>query len=434
MEGTLVTVVIPAYNAEQFLHENIESVINQTYPNLEIIYVCDGCSDRTAEILQAYASRDSRITVQIEGINCGAATARNIGMSMAKGDWIIFLDADDLVDCHMIEILLENAINAGADMSCCYWEYFEDTVHENAPVDSVLKKTYCKTYPVIDVQSQQCHIMQLVDNSPVTKLVHQSLYRKKEVFFQNIPNANDVYYSMVVAMCAQRIVYADQALYHYRGNRDRQTLSTDRDSKKNFVFAALDKVYDYIQCREYHSRIMRSFYNMVLFNLGEYRGYSVYDMLFDELRDRYFHKWGMYESNIVQELSYVNRILYKKVLNNDKEIDRQSWCMQAKVALVSNLAEQGCSVWGVGNMGNVLLEETARAGIRFEHVFDSNPDKRGSEIHGYVVESYHGIKLGHVVVTASRFYDEIAGMIGNKADKIHNIDEQIWLIPEEMDI
>lgn len=57
MEETLVTVVIPAYNAEQFLHENIESVINQTYPNLEIIYVCDGCSDRTAEILQAYASR-----------------------------------------------------------------------------------------------------------------------------------------------------------------------------------------------------------------------------------------------------------------------------------------------------------------------------------------------------------------------------------------
>lgn len=434
MEETLVTVVIPAYNAEQFLHENIESVINQTYPNLEIIYVCDGCSDRTAEILQAYASRDSRITVQIEGINCGAATARNIGMSMAKGDWIIFLDADDLVDCHMIEILLENAINAEADMSCCYWEYFEDIVHENAPVDSVLKKTYCKTYPVIDVQSQQCHIMQLVDNSPVTKLVHQSLYRKKEVFFQNIPNANDVYYSMVVAMCAQRIVYADQALYHYRGNRDRQTLSTDRDSKKNFVFAALDKVYDYIQCREYHSRLMRSFYNMVLFNLGEYRGYSVYDMLFDELRDRYFHKWGMYESNIVQGLSYVNRILYKKVLNNDKEIDRQSWCMQAKVALVSNLAEQGCSVWGVGNMGNVLLEETARAGIRLEHVFDSNPDKRGSEIHGYVVESYHGIKLGHVAVTTSRFYDEIAGMIGNKADKIHNIDEQIWLIPEEMDI
>lgn len=87
----LVSIVVPVYNAEQFLRENVESIINQTYEQIEIIYVCDGCTDHTVEILCEYAKKDFRITVKVETENKGAAISRNIGMNMATGDWIIFL-------------------------------------------------------------------------------------------------------------------------------------------------------------------------------------------------------------------------------------------------------------------------------------------------------------------------------------------------------
>ena len=93
--GDLVTIVIPAYNAEQFLRENVESIINQSYMNLEIIYVCDGCSDQTVEILQEYAKKDNRINIVVQREKHGAAFSRNVGMNKANGDWIIILDNDD---------------------------------------------------------------------------------------------------------------------------------------------------------------------------------------------------------------------------------------------------------------------------------------------------------------------------------------------------
>ena len=103
MNEDLVTIVIPAYNAEQFIREGIESVLNQSYKNLEIICVCDGCTDSTAEILQEYARKDSRMVVRIETVNHGAAESRNIGMGMANGEWIAFWDADDLCEYNAIE-------------------------------------------------------------------------------------------------------------------------------------------------------------------------------------------------------------------------------------------------------------------------------------------------------------------------------------------
>ena len=104
--STLVSIIIPVYNTEKYLRRCIDSLINQTYPNLEIIAVNDGSTDKCKEILNEYAQKDKRIIV-IDKNNGGISSARNLGISRASGEYITFLDSDDWVDNNYYYELLE---------------------------------------------------------------------------------------------------------------------------------------------------------------------------------------------------------------------------------------------------------------------------------------------------------------------------------------
>lgn len=425
----LVTIVIPAYNAEQFLRENVEAILDQSYRNLEIIYVCDGCTDHTVEILREYAEKDSRIRLWIETENHGAAISRNIGMNIAKGEWIIFWDADDLFHCRTIESMIETAIKEQADIAGCYWERFDNIPSGDAQPSNEARKLYCSTYPVINTEEELYHIMQLVDNSPCTKLVHKSIYMKEEVYFQDIPNANDVYYSMVTAMNSHRIAYVDKALWYYRNSRGRNTISTDRNLKKNYIFEACDRVYEYIKSKGNNLLLLRSFYNVVLDNFAFCMDFPIYDSIFDVFRNVYLDKWGMGRDEIVRELSYINRIYYRNIMNNNRELDRQNVYIQAKLEFVRVLSHKGCSIWGAGLLGNELLEQVSGANIEIQHVFDSAQDKWGKKIHGYIIENFEEVQADNIIITTPNFYNEIAKQIKRSAENIYNLEQQIWLVP-----
>lgn len=430
MDGDLVTIVIPAYNAELFLHENIDTILNQTYKNLEIIYICDGCTDHTEEILREYSKKDSRMIVWVETENHGAAISRNIGMNMANGEWLAFWDADDLYEYNAIEEMYEAAVKEQADLVCCYWNYFDDTPDKDNKIDDWLKRLYCSTYPVINTREELYHILQLVTTVPCNKLIHRSLCEREDAFFQDIPNANDVYFSKVVAMSSHKIVYVDKVFYHYRSNRGRHTISTDRDKKKNYLYEAYDKIFEYIKDTKEEQLLRRSFYNDIINNLNVYQGSPGYNALLDVLQDVYLEKWGMNTPEIKEGLSCVNRIFYENILSNNRNINLQDIYMQAKVECVRVLSHKGCSIWGVGEMGSALLERIAQTDIKIQHVFDSAQDKWGREIHGYVVENFNETQMDHVIVTTSKYYNEIVKLIGNRTDNIYNLDEQIWLIPK----
>lgn len=109
----LVSVIVPVYNAEAYLEECLKSIINQTYEKLEILVVDDGSTDRSPEICDEFAGRDSRVNVQHQK-NAGAAAARKKGVLCAKGSYICFVDADDRADISMIENLLGHI--GGCDM------------------------------------------------------------------------------------------------------------------------------------------------------------------------------------------------------------------------------------------------------------------------------------------------------------------------------
>ena len=117
-ERFLISVVIPVYGVEQYIAECLDSVIAQTYKNLEIIVINDGTKDASAEIAKEYAKKDARIKVY-DFENGGLSAARNRGVLLANGDYIAFLDSDDWLAPNMYEVLLDAIIANDADMAKC---------------------------------------------------------------------------------------------------------------------------------------------------------------------------------------------------------------------------------------------------------------------------------------------------------------------------
>jgi glycosyltransferase involved in cell wall biosynthesis len=114
----LISVIIPVYNVEKYLRECLDSVLAQTYANLEIILVDDGSSDGCGAICDDYAKKDNRIRV-IHKQNAGVSAARNDGIDAAKGEYVCFIDSDDWVESNYVDVLYRLLAESNADISCC---------------------------------------------------------------------------------------------------------------------------------------------------------------------------------------------------------------------------------------------------------------------------------------------------------------------------
>lgn len=112
----MISVIVPIYNIEEYLHDCIKSILNQTYQDLQIILIDDGSTDKSGGIADSYAQQDRRCIV-IHQLNKGLSEARNIGMIHASGDYITFVDGDDYLHPQMLEILYNVLCNSSADFS-----------------------------------------------------------------------------------------------------------------------------------------------------------------------------------------------------------------------------------------------------------------------------------------------------------------------------
>ncbi|GMO38010.1 MAG: hypothetical protein Ta2B_17710 [Termitinemataceae bacterium] len=147
-ENPKISVVIIAYNIEKYIAEAIESVINQSLKNIEIIVVNDGSTDATLNIIRSYAAKDKRITI-IDQENQGSGYARNNGVKMAKGEYIHLMDGDDYIDYDFLESLVKNADKYGSDMVISTHRTFEDETNKVTSIFS-LPHTLNKGYLNVD--------------------------------------------------------------------------------------------------------------------------------------------------------------------------------------------------------------------------------------------------------------------------------------------
>ena len=130
MEEYKISVIVPVYKVEEYLNKCVDSIINQTYKNLEIILVDDGSPDSCGKICDEYAKKDNRIKV-IHKENGGVSSARNIGLDVATGDYVGFVDSDDWIDIDMYELLIDISIKHNCDIArCTYRDYIDNRFKE----------------------------------------------------------------------------------------------------------------------------------------------------------------------------------------------------------------------------------------------------------------------------------------------------------------
>ena len=136
-----VSVIIPVYNVEKYLRECLNSVINQTLKDIEIILVDDGSTDSSLSICQEYAKKDDRIIVLTQQ-NQGAAVARNNGIKIAKGEYLSILDSDDYFDLSMLEKLYNKAVKDDLDITICRAQALNDLDKKISDMQYSVKEKY----------------------------------------------------------------------------------------------------------------------------------------------------------------------------------------------------------------------------------------------------------------------------------------------------
>ena len=142
MQTPLISVIVPVYNVEPYLRRCVDSILRQTYRNLEILLVDDGSTDRSGTICDACAQQDTRVKV-IHQKNGGLSAARNCGLETARGEYISFVDSDDLINDRMIETLYRDLAGQGADISAVGYRMFEN--QEELRPEEITAPVQCMT-------------------------------------------------------------------------------------------------------------------------------------------------------------------------------------------------------------------------------------------------------------------------------------------------
>lgn len=218
MEDYKVSVIVAAYNIQDYIVKCLESIANQTYKNLEVIVVDDGSSDNTGKLADEFAENDNRFIV-IHKENGGVSSARNRGIDVAGGDFIGFVDGDDTIENDMYEMLVNNAIKYDADISHCGYKLVENA-----------KETLIHGTGNIIIQDRKKGILDLMDGSLIEPGIWNKIFRKKIVgdtrLDEGLKINEDLYFNILLFNKANKSVFEDKAKYYYIKRENSSTTSS----------------------------------------------------------------------------------------------------------------------------------------------------------------------------------------------------------------
>ena len=249
MKNPLISIIVPVYKTEEFLDECINSIVNQTYTNLEIILVDDGSPDKCPEMCDAWAEKDSRIKV-IHKANGGASSARNVGLDLVEGDYIGFVDSDDYIALNMYQIMVD-ALEDGAKKIVCCSQFFVTDQGE------LICEGLYPSKQKMDIATALDEVFWMrVEVAVWGKLYNRAIF--DEIRFP-VGETNEEFPLLIPTIVkAQGMIHVQRCLYYYRqriGSITNQSIPNEKNS--HLVYQNLEKIEQ--QLCDHKLRGLRSF-------------------------------------------------------------------------------------------------------------------------------------------------------------------------------
>lgn len=259
----LISIIVPIYNVEKYLNKCIESIVNQTYENIEIILIDDGSNDNSGIICDEYAKKDNRIIV-VHKENGGVSSARNKGLKIAKGEWISFVDADDWIEQIFCQTLLNKVTQEQADIALC--GYNRITYNRIEKINANNQEVFLNSneYLVKSLNPQTgfgfCHM----------KLIKKEVL-KSISFNERIEVGEDALFNIQLSTYIKKAVFIKQPLYNYRINNQSVVKRYDENYANKYL-KSMKIIEEYIwqeynEENEENIEIKQNYYNFVAYHI-----------------------------------------------------------------------------------------------------------------------------------------------------------------------
>ena len=354
MANPKISIIIPVYNTSDYLKQCLDTVSNQTFNDIEIICVNDGSTDDSLKIINEYALGDDRfVVVSRDNASGSAALPRNIGLGLASGKYVMFLDSDDYFDLTMLEKLHNHAVATEADLVMCDSYTISDNTSVIYDNQSELHSEYLpkkKVFSYLDIPET---IFQISNAAVWHKLVlHETLKKSGLVFQLNAPILDDIYFVNLLLVLSKRISIIPDKLVFYRYNRyESQTAGIERH--KDSILKAFLALNEYLVLNSYYETVKISLQNwtltMMAWWLHSIGNYQVFCELYDLYRNEYFSELNLVNID-TKTLYYGLERFYNSIMGEEQELS-------LKVIIESILTPGSrVAIYGAGRVGRKVHE------------------------------------------------------------------------------
>lgn len=407
-----VSIIIPVYNSEEFLESCLDSIINQSMEDIEIICINDGSSDGSLDILNKFKNNDSRIKIFSQK-NSGAASARNRGLEKATGEYILFVDSDDWIESTMCEELYHHAKHLDSDLVLFdATEYNLNKEHKNRvyfPFNSFNENYKEFTF---DFKFSKHLVLNYF------QVIWSKMYKKdlaKNIRFPDLPIYEDVQFHVESMVLAKKISYFPKLFYHYRklniNSEQNFKITTD---KSLFIVDVFIGVYDFLVEHNFFNDLKVNFFAFV-FNESRNAlnniGYNYKQILFNKIKQ--FYTSFDIEEDVLNELSFDFQSIYFHIINAENYFEFQNFQESVDVNLTDN---------ELLLLDKIIQKDELIADYEKQLSEYQNQDKIQSNFlnkHDINVEAYHRIK--EMNLFDEEYYVSHEGYSGNMDPLLHYI-------------
>jgi len=293
-----VSVIIPIYNAYDYLRPALDSVIYQTLREIEIICIDDGSTDSSLEILKEYQKTDERVRIVTEA-NAGPGLARNNGLGRARGEYIAFLDADDFYEPNFLELLYEKAAAENLDIAIASYDIYNSKRAIFSKADEGDHIEIFDDGQIASKSSHPDHILASTTGSAWNKIFRRSFIIDKEIrFLPDVKVYEDVYFTVTALSLAERVARVPEILIHHRIHSEQ---ARNKTLRKNFmqIPEVFVKIKEFLMKRGMYAPLYNSY-----LNLSASRCFKLYNLLSKDSKE---DLWSFMHEGLLEKLGWSER-------------------------------------------------------------------------------------------------------------------------------